>query len=161
MIKNLFSKFIILFFLSLILYITFSKKQISIKRVSTKIMSLIIKIKNCKILFRRSRTRMKMVNCIISIFKLQFFTFVLQCFILVLFVHNLFKHSHSKIHTKTKRFEKGNCQSLFFGEWQNLTFHQISTERRAPVEYRQSAWSVVFCGECKAPNVKNLIFLKI
>jgi hypothetical protein len=79
----------------------------------------------------------------------------------VLFVHNLFKHSHSKIHTKTKRFEKGNCQSLFFGEWQNLTFHQISTERLAPVEYRRSARSVVFCGECKAPNVKNLIFLKI
>jgi len=69
MIKNLFSKFIILFFLSLILYITFSKKQISIKRVSTKIMNLIIKIKNCKILFRIRRTRMKMVNWIVSIFK--------------------------------------------------------------------------------------------
>jgi len=69
MIKNLFSKFIILFFLSLILYIIFSKKQISIKRVSTKIMNLIIKIKNCKILFRIRRTRMKMVNWIVSIFK--------------------------------------------------------------------------------------------
>ena len=112
-------------------------------------------------LFRRSRTRMKMVKLMVSIFKPQLLTSIVQCFILVLFVHNLFKHSHSKIHTKSKRFEKGNCQSLFFGEWQNLTFHQISTEQLAPVKYRQSARSVVFCGECKAPNVKNLIFLKI
>ncbi len=57
--------------------------------------------------------------------------------------------------TYKKIFEKGNCQSLFFGKWQNLIFLKISTERRAPVEYKQCAQSVVFRGKCKAPKISE------